>query len=72
MYLEERSEGLLTWISDSFKELHDTQAQKLAIAGVIVEEIRDSIYKETNFRCSAGISQNKVRFTEYSRYILCI
>ncbi|XP_029666889.1 DNA polymerase eta [Formica exsecta] len=57
---EERSEGLLTWISDSFKELHDTQAQKLAIAGVIVEEIRASIYKETSFRCSAGISQNKI------------
>ncbi|KAL6437938.1 hypothetical protein ACFW04_004324 [Cataglyphis niger] len=57
---EERSEGLLTWISDSFKELHDTQAQKLAVAGVIVEEIRASIYKETNFRCSAGISQNKI------------
>ncbi|XP_070150417.1 DNA polymerase eta [Polyergus mexicanus] len=57
---EERSEGLLTWISDSFKELHDTQAQKLAIAGVIIEEIRASIYKETSFRCSAGISQNKI------------
>lgn len=73
MYLEERSEGLLTWISDSFKELHDTQAQKLAVAGVIVEEIRASIYKETSFRCSAGISQNKVRiFLLYSLYFILI
>jgi len=45
---------------DSFNELHDARAQKLAVAGVIVEEIRDSIYKETGFRCSAGIAQNKV------------
>ncbi|XP_072757265.1 DNA polymerase eta [Anoplolepis gracilipes] len=57
---EERSQGLQTWITDSFKELHDTQAQKLAVAGVIVEEIRASIYKETRFRCSAGIARNKI------------
>lgn len=43
-----------------FKELHNSQDQKLAMAGVIVEEIRASIYKETGFRCSAGIAQNKV------------
>jgi len=57
---EERSRGLQTWLQDSFNELHDTQTQKLAVAGIIVEEIRASIYKETGFRCSAGISQNKV------------
>lgn len=60
VYLEERVQGLQTWISNSFKELHDTHAQKLAVASVIVEEIRASIYKETKFRCSAGIAQNKV------------
>ncbi|KAL6259254.1 hypothetical protein P5V15_009173 [Pogonomyrmex californicus] len=57
---EERRQGLQTWISDSFQELQEVQAQKLAIAGVIVEEIRDSIYVETGFRCSAGISHNKI------------
>lgn len=57
---EERCQGLKTWILNSFRELHDIQAQKLAIAGVVVEEIRASIYKETGYRCSAGISQNKV------------
>jgi len=56
---EERCKGLQTWILNSFKELHDDQAQRLAVAGVIVEEIRDSIYKETGYKCSAGISQNK-------------
>lgn len=45
---------------NSFKELQDTRAQRLAVAGVIVEEIRANIYKETGYRCSAGISQNKV------------
>lgn len=57
---EERYQGLQTWLQDSFNELHDTQAHKLAVAGTIVEEIRASIYKETGFKCSAGISQNKV------------
>ncbi|KAL0106543.1 hypothetical protein PUN28_016321 [Cardiocondyla obscurior] len=57
---EERRQGLQTWILDSCKELHDTKAQRLAVAGAIVEEIRSSIYKETGFRCSAGISQNKI------------
>ncbi|KYQ47834.1 DNA polymerase eta [Trachymyrmex zeteki] len=56
---EERCQGLQTWILDSFKELHDAQAQRLAVAGIIVEEIRDSIYRETGFKCSAGIAQNK-------------
>ncbi|XP_071558599.1 DNA polymerase eta [Temnothorax nylanderi] len=57
---EERRQGLQTWILDSFKELHDVQAQRLAVAGVIIEEIRNSIYRETGFRCSAGIAQNKI------------
>ncbi|TGZ31825.1 DNA polymerase eta [Temnothorax longispinosus] len=57
---EERRQGLQTWILDSFKEMHDVQAQRLAVAGVIIEEIRNSIYTETGFRCSAGIAQNKI------------
>jgi len=65
---EERYQGLQTWILDSFNELHDGQAQRLAIAGVIVEEIRDSIYRETGFRCSAGIARNKVNILYISPY----
>ncbi|XP_011865850.1 PREDICTED: DNA polymerase eta [Vollenhovia emeryi] len=57
---EERRQGLQTWLLDSFRELPDVQAQRLAVAGVLIEEIRNSIYGETGFRCSAGIAQNKI------------
>ena len=57
---KERSKGTRTWVADSFEELEDTRAQKLAIAGVIVEELRSDIYEKTGFRCSAGIAQNKI------------
>ncbi|XP_043479251.1 DNA polymerase eta-like isoform X1 [Leptopilina heterotoma] len=57
---EQRSKGLQNWLNTSFDELDDIQAQKLAIAGVIVEEIRDDVYETTKFRCSAGISYNKI------------
>lgn len=69
---EERCQGLQTWILDSFRELHDVQAQKLAIAGVIVEEIRNNVYKETGFRCSAGIAQNKVYILHILYILLCV
>ena len=57
---EERSRGMRTWVADSFEELEDIQAQKLAVAGVIVEELRSDIFEKTGFRCSAGIAQNKI------------
>lgn len=67
---EERRQGLRTWILDSFKELHDVQAQRFAVAGIIVEEIRNNIYEETGFRCSAGIAQNKV-YNFFIFFIFC-
>lgn len=54
---EIRKKGLETWLSESSE---DVQIQRLAIAGVIVENIRKEIYETTGFRCSAGISFNKV------------
>ncbi|XP_054000230.1 DNA polymerase eta [Hylaeus anthracinus] len=57
---EERSKGTKNWILNIFEELEDVQAQKLAIAGVIVEELRNDIFQKTGFRCSAGIAQNKI------------
>lgn len=33
---------------------------KLLLGAKIVEEIRQEIFKDTGFRCSAGISHNKV------------
>jgi len=32
----------------------------LAVGAIIVNELRDSILKQTGFRCSAGIAHNKV------------
>lgn len=61
MKSEERSNGTRTWIMNIFKDLEDIEAQKLAIAGIIVEEIRADIFDKTGFRCSAGIAQNKVK-----------
>ncbi|XP_076640913.1 DNA polymerase eta-like [Halictus rubicundus] len=57
---EERSRGLKSWMSDVFEESEDIQAQKLAVAGVIVEELRADILAKTGFKCSAGIAQNKI------------
>lgn len=61
MDLEERSKGTKTWIMNVFENLVDIEAQKLAIAGLIVEEIRADIFDKTGFRCSAGIAENKVK-----------
>lgn len=52
-----RKEGLETWLSESSD---DIQIQRLAVAGVIVENIRKEVFETTGFRCSAGISFNKV------------
>ncbi|XP_031835081.1 DNA polymerase eta isoform X2 [Nomia melanderi] len=52
--------GTKRWISNIFEELEDVQAQKLAIAGIIVEELRADIFAKTGFKCSAGIAQNKI------------
>ncbi|CAD1468582.1 unnamed protein product [Heterotrigona itama] len=57
---EERSNGTRTWIMNIFEDLEDIEPQKLAIAGIIVEEIRTNIFDKTGFRCSAGIAQNKI------------
>ncbi|XP_015432097.1 PREDICTED: DNA polymerase eta [Dufourea novaeangliae] len=57
---EERSEGTKSWISNVFEEVEDVNAQKLAVAGAIVEELRSDIFAKTGYKCSAGIAQNKI------------
>ncbi|XP_003691455.1 DNA polymerase eta [Apis florea] len=57
---EERSKGIKTWIKNVFEEFEDIEAQKLAIAGLIVEKIRTDISDKIGFKCSAGIAQNKI------------
>ena len=36
------------------------ESQFLAVAAQIVEEMRAAVYRDTGFRCSAGIAHNKV------------
>lgn len=39
---------------------HNKNVARLSYAASIVEEMRAAIYQQTSFRCSAGISHNKV------------
>jgi DNA polymerase eta len=39
-----------------------SNALRLAMGAVIIEEMRKAIYERTEYRCSAGISHNKVSF----------
>ena len=41
--------------------------RRLAIGALIAEEMRAAVYKDTGFRCSAGIAHNKVTVTFYNR-----
>ena len=45
-------------VADSYVE--NMLDLRLLIAAKIVEEIRKAVYDQTTFRCSAGISYNKV------------
>lgn len=49
------------WLNDVYNnELHDSYLLNLTIGAVMIEQLRESIFKSTGFRCSAGISNNKV------------
>jgi hypothetical protein len=56
---EKREQGLTSWL-ESAHELQDPAQLRLAVAGVIVEEMRAAVFQQTGFQCSAGISHNKV------------
>uniref|UniRef100_A0A0C9RHZ1 DNA polymerase eta n=1 Tax=Fopius arisanus TaxID=64838 RepID=A0A0C9RHZ1_9HYME len=57
---EKRKYGIETWMSEVFGDLGDVQSKKLAIAGMLVEEFRGEIWSQCQYRCSAGISYNKI------------
>jgi hypothetical protein len=63
---EKRQQGLTSWL-ESASELQDPAQLRLAVAGVIVEEMRAAVFQQTGFHCSAGISHNKVcsDYTEF-------
>lgn len=60
---ELRSKGLQQWMESlptpSSGELNCAELQ-LTMGALIVEEMRAAVEKQTGFRCSAGISHNKV------------
>ncbi|XP_041722400.1 DNA polymerase eta isoform X1 [Coregonus clupeaformis] len=56
---ERRSRGLQQWLS-SVSEGSGCAELRLALGAVIVEEMRAAVEQHTGYRCSAGISHNKV------------
>ncbi|XP_065815453.1 DNA polymerase eta isoform X1 [Labrus bergylta] len=60
---EQRSRGLLQWLASSSVSLLGEQSSadlQLTVGALVVEEMRAAVEKVTGFRCSAGISHNKV------------
>ena len=56
-----RQSDLRSWLERAWGEMSGSAGdQRLAVAGVILEEMRLAVYEQTGFRCSAGISHNKV------------
>lgn len=60
---EQRARGLQQWLAmlplPAAGEQSSAELQ-LAVGALIVEEMRAAVEKDTGFRCSAGISHNKV------------
>ncbi|XP_065225198.1 DNA polymerase eta isoform X2 [Planococcus citri] len=53
--------GTNQWLNDLYDGgMNDDNLLKLAHAAALVEEIRAAVYEKTGFRCSAGISHNKI------------
>ncbi|XP_038046639.1 DNA polymerase eta-like [Patiria miniata] len=51
-----RRTGTFQWLD----QVTDLENKRLAVASVIVEEMRAAVLEQTKFHCSAGISHNKV------------
>ena len=57
------------WLSKTFDSEETSSGDRLlAMAAVIVEEMRAAIYEQTGFRCSAGIAHNKVVLSLFYDY----
>ncbi|XP_035212812.1 DNA polymerase eta-like [Stegodyphus dumicola] len=48
------------WLQMIYEEDHLYNDKMLAMAAVIVEEMRSAVYERTGYRCSAGIAHNKM------------
>lgn len=62
-FLESRSEHVESWLRDVYNnELHDEHLLCLTVGAMMVEKLRELVFKKTGFRCSAGIANNKVSY----------
>ncbi|XP_064622676.1 DNA polymerase eta-like [Lineus longissimus] len=58
---EQRAMGMRNWLRYLYENREVTyHEQRLTVAAVMVEEIRQAVYTETGFRCSAGVAHNKM------------
>ena len=57
----DRQAGLGEWLHEVYEGSEvGAENERLAVAAQIVEEMRAAVYRDTGFRCSAGIAHNKV------------
>ncbi|MED6269055.1 hypothetical protein CHARACLAT_029091 [Characodon lateralis] len=57
---QRRSIGVQQWLASSSIGEQNSAEMQLTVGALIVEEMRAAVEKHTGFRCSAGISHNKV------------
>lgn len=56
---EDREPGLTEWLKESYDRGHSDNI-RLAVGGMIVEAMRQAVWEQTQFRCSAGVAHNKM------------
>eukprot|EP00102_Acyrthosiphon_pisum_P018963 XP_016656173.1 PREDICTED: DNA polymerase eta-like isoform X2 [Acyrthosiphon pisum] len=58
---KDKNKNLKSWLHDVYNnELQDDYLLRLTIGAMMVEKLRQSIFEQTGFRCSAGIANNKI------------
>lgn len=59
---KEKSQGIEEWLCqvNDVTDIDSNYKKRLTVGALIVEEMRAAIFHDTKFRCSAGISHNKV------------
>lgn len=67
-----KNKNMKSWLHDVYNnELQDEYLLHLTVGAMMVEKLRELVFKQTGFRCSAGISNNKVGRYELLFVINC-